>query len=233
MDDKNDTLSSGTIARALQARRRAAMKKMAAGRALIKEGQELERVGAIEMSDVEAFERVYKVLPSTEAEIQALENENLSWPPTGGATVAVRLLADLPKDTTGATISNSHINSTTNSEGSPCLEASIAVGHKTQRDQVISTCMHMLAGGCWRTTEELLAGLNARGVQLTASNPLQRVSQILSTTRQFRNRRGHGWSLDESALTPDSLLEDAPRELEDSLRTRARRLVNQDDNSAS
>ena len=58
MDDaQRPPLTSDTILRGMHARKRSAMRKMSVGRSIQKHGADLEREGAAELADVEAFER--------------------------------------------------------------------------------------------------------------------------------------------------------------------------------
>lgn len=218
MDDAQSPLNSETILRGLHARKRSAMRKMSVGRSIQKHGADLEREGAAELADAEAFERVLRSLPTTDEDIAALER---SMPEQ-----AMRASAEL-RNLMGH--NDLHpANTMLHHSGGPVS--------RTQRDLVIAAATAMLSRGNWLSTEELLEGLMRRGVQLTAANPAQRVSQILSMSNAFTNQRGRGWSLKtlDASPGPDSLASERANEdqEEDPIRAQARRVVNRGDNSA-
>ena len=187
MEDAEEpsTLDTQAILRGLAIKKRMAVTTIARGKAIQRQGQELERQGAAELADVEAFERVLKSLPTTDDELVMFERaaEQLPVFPQGSlrGTTRVGITAS---GVLGASSLNSFL--------------------KSQRDQVIFHCTQLLSAGVWRTTEELLESLLGRDVQLTAANPLQRVSQILSSAPQFRNQRGKGWALLDASPDFDS-----------------------------
>ena len=226
MDDDDQTPAPNpapdaeTIARALMAKRRAAMRKIMNGRALAKQGTDMEREGAAEMADVEAFERVYKNLPTTPEQMHALERAPSRW--AGGSRVLETHLRNLAFHGGGeaADLSNMPL----------VMRNELMHGSKSQRDLVVMHCAQILANGEWRTTEELNELMIEAGVQLTAANPVQRISQILSTTKGFVNQRGRGWSLDRSPALSD--LPDSERESEDPLRIETKRVLDKPDHRA-
>jgi len=224
MDDaQRPPLDSETILRGLHAKKRSAMRKMSVGRSIQKHGADLEREGAAELADAEAFERVLRSLPTTPEDIAALES---AMPEQAmRASIELRNLMAHSDLKSGNVIFNT--------AGGP------GINSRTQRDQVLANAAQMLSNGGWMSTEDLLEGLMRRGVQLTANNPLQRVSQILSMHPQFKNQRGRGWALRtlDDSPGPDSLSSErrddrSDDEENDPLRVQARRVVIRDDNSA-
>lgn len=189
------------------------MQKLADGRHLIQQGEDLQREAAAEMQEVEAFERLMKSLPTSEEELHAIES-GVAHTRTN-ASVAAR---------TAHLISSRDL---------------IPSSFRTQRDQASALCFQILSDGRWRTTEELVDELTKRGFVLTAENKLQRLSQILSMNEQFKNQRGRGWSLDVSSVLDVSSANETSKsrmssedEMNARLTARARELARNDGNSA-
>jgi hypothetical protein len=214
MDTPNPLPDITTVVHVVEAKRRSAARKLQHARHMMRQAQQLEREAATEMQEVEAFERLMKSVPTTRDEMRALEAEGLE----GNRWVHTL-------DGTSRLVSRN---------GQVLLEReSGPSSFRTQRDQVAAVCFQILSDGSWRSTEELLEELTKRGVQLTAENKLQRLSQILSMSNSFRNQRGRGWSLDVSPAREES--QNASRgevERDPVLLARARQLARDDGNSA-
>lgn len=61
--------------------------------------------------------------------------------------------------------------------------------------QIILCTQRLLSDGMPRSTHLILAELKKQGVVFAASNPMQRLSQMLSENDKFINDRQSGWSL--------------------------------------
>jgi len=78
-----------------------------------------------------------------------------------------------------------HASSTASNVGQPVIA--------TAKD-VLAIAQNFLSEGRWATTEEIAAAVLDRGYSITASNPIARISQILSGSGLFNTQRGRGWT---------------------------------------
>ncbi|WP_139191630.1 hypothetical protein [Variovorax sp. CF079] len=213
MEERTSLPDISTLMQVVDVKRRTAMRKLSHARDMMRHAEGLEREAMAEMQEVEAFQRLMKSVPTTRDEMRSLEaeaRENNRWVHTLDGTS--RLI-----NASGKVVFERR-------ESGPGL-------FRTQRDQVGAACFQILSDGSWKTTEELLDELHKRGVQLTAENKLQRLSQILSLNSNFKNQRGRGWALDISPARESSEKKETENE-PDPLRMRARQLARDDGNRA-
>ena len=214
MDQPNPLPDINTVKRVADAKRRSGLSKMQHAKHLYQQAQQLEREGAAEIQESEVFERLIKSIPVNQADLLDLEkSETVRYAAANSMEVV------FAPDGAKYYVPNG-----------PQLMDRVA---RTQRDMAAAACFEILRDGSTRPTEELLEELTKRGVVLTAENKLQRLSQILSMNRMFKNQRSKGWSLDispagESARNDDSENDHEP----DPMRDRARQLARDDGNSA-
>ena len=217
-DTENPLPNIETVMRFANAKRRSAMQKMQQSEHYARRSAELKSEAAAELQEVEAFERLPKSMPQTPEDLARMEHDVNVWhaitPRTQGTTLYF----------------------TTGRQRFAGGEAVDTLAFRTQRDQVGAHCFQILSDGSRRTTEDLLDELTKRGVQLTAANKLQRLSQLLSMNSDFRNERGRGWSLAVSPAIHGEVLrksnEQSELEKDPVLVARAKQLARDDGNSA-
>jgi hypothetical protein len=182
-----------SILRGIQAKRAAAQARIAHGRAMQRSGAEQEARGLADAADCDAAERVF-------SEILRDRNEKQHGPsnsPANAQTFSSHVSAtnqhwqELLK---GSLTSNALQGATNQSRPRRLLPSELMTSRRL-KDEVVDLTLKALKDGSTLTTEEIFVMLLQHGVQLTAANPTQRVSQILSETPLFRAQRGKGWSL--------------------------------------
>lgn len=210
MDQPQQLPDIRTLMRYVETKRRTAAQKLAHSRHMMARAEEMQREAAVDMQEIEAFERLIKSVPTTPDELNALEAEAQSFH------------------------RGLHLENMVVMGSSVIGRDTVAMGVRTQREQVAALCFQILSDGTWKTTEELLDELSKRGFALTAENKLQRLSQILSTSAGFKNQRGRGWTLDVSPpLDASSVQRDVLRRgTDEETARRARELARDDRNSA-
>jgi hypothetical protein len=164
------------IEKQLAARRAAAMQKRGFARALGHHAEKMAREADRELQDIETAERVFRGLPATESQAKALEQsisqEQLWMEAQHAATAEMRRQSRddviMKVDPEGASL----------------------------RHLVTKVALHLLDDGKYMSIEELHLTMDSMGVPLSrVQYPGQRISQILSTDRRFKNQRGRGWTL--------------------------------------
>ncbi len=204
-----------TVVRYARAKRRSAVHKMQQAKHYARRSADLEREAANEMQEVEAFERLLKSIPQSEDELRRLEQQG------NAAMHGMQMSHFYPANANRMLFAGG---------GEPD-----AASFRTQRDMVAAACFQILSDGSWRSTEDLLEEMTKRGVQLTAANKLQRLSQILSMAPTFKNERGRGWALDLSSVRGELLRNDNAEgepERDPRMLARAKELARDDGNSA-
>jgi hypothetical protein len=192
--------------RALAAKRNMLQHKIHMARAMQRKAAELEREALAEMAELDVATKVLNELPKA---LESAQNHDLGWN-------HYQIMAEVNERA-------KRISEEADQLGESLYES------KRQKDIVVFHCVRMLADGSYKTTEELLQGLLEQNVRLTAANPLQRLSQILSADDRFRPQRGKGWSMNmEPRPNPPDILG-----VDENLRLRARRHnIRADDGSA-
>ncbi len=186
----------------MAAKRQAAVHRYHFARGLHRHADQLMRDAETELKEIEIAEKVYRNLPASEEKISAL------------------LESAQPERLWN--------NAQRHAAMEMAREEGVAA-YARQKDAVVAICREVLSDGLARSTDELHAELQKRGVQLRVQNPTQRVSQILSENGLFKSMRGRGWVLDAPTAA------DSPRakdEWEEKIKRQARRVVLNADGSA-
>lgn len=198
---------AGTIAQALEAKKAAALQRLRYARAMQRQATNMEREAIRDLQEAEVADRVFKGLPRGSDDLRALQE----------AGDPERLAAEL-RARTAFLLSREQ------------EEREAMLNSRGQKDMIVIAAVDLLRDGSWRTTEELTNAMLGQGLPISAANPQQRVSQVLSLDARFRTQRGKGWALVESPAQQELPIKE-PDEWDENNRRKARRLVIGDDNA--
>lgn len=194
-----------TVEQALAAKKAAALRRIRFSQAMQRQAANMEREALRELQEAEIAEKVLRGLPRGAEDLNALVR----------SVEPERLAAELRART--AMLLNKEQE-----------EREAALNSRGQKDMIVAAATQLLRDGSWRSTEDLTKEMLSQGLPISAANPLQRVSQVLSLDDRFRNQRGKGWALVESSGQQELPMKEQD-EWDENNRRKARRLVNSDD----